>query len=133
MKKISFHVVLAGMFLYAVFASTSMFVAQGAILLGLLGWLCYCIAAGKWEWPSSPLGVPLLVFVFFSIVSSLLGLNVLRSLDSLRAYTFMLLIFLIPTMVPRRFLQPLMWCLVLLAGAGGSIYFAADHMLRGEV
>ncbi len=128
MEKTFQYIALTGIFIYAIFASTSITIVQGGIILALLGWTGKCVLSRRVLFPDSPLNIPVLLFVVLSFLVAFLGLNVLNSLDDLRAYTFILFLFLIPTMVPKHFLKPLVWCFIVFAGVGGSIYF----FLRGS-
>ena len=74
------YIGLTGLFIYAVFCSTSIAISQGGVILALLAWAGKCVRSGKILFPEAVLGVPILLYLLFTLLAALLGVNILHSL-----------------------------------------------------
>ena len=83
---------LVGIVLYAIFASTSIASSQAGIILAFLVWAGKCILFRRFLFPYSPLNSPIFFFVGLSTLAAFLGSKVLFSLDGLRAHSFIMLV-----------------------------------------
>ena len=120
----------AGLFLYAAFAPHSIAGAEIALAIVFAGWLGRAIATGRWRGPHTPVGVPLALFLAWTVLSSAFSYEPYISLRKLQSVLVFGALYLARATARRAWVVPLAGVL-LLSGAVGALWSVID-VARGR-
>lgn len=92
--------------LYAIFAPHSIFLAEAAVIVGLLAWAGKAVILrkkeGKWSWPRGNLAAPIIFFCAIGLVSLLTAYDRFQALKQIKSYWLFLFYFLVINNIPDR-------------------------------
>ena len=106
MIKVTEKTIALSLYLYAIFAPHSIFLAEAAVTIGLLAWGGKAIILrkreGKWSWTRGNLDAPILFFCAIGLVSLLTAYDRVQALKQLKSYWLFLFYFLVINNIPDR-------------------------------
>ncbi|HEV2765564.1 MAG TPA: O-antigen ligase family protein [Pyrinomonadaceae bacterium] len=112
------RVCLAGLILHAVFAPHSIAGAWISLSIVAAGWLVRALATRRTNLARSPLDLPLLIFVLWTLASALLSFEPRISLSKLPSVSTFLVFYLAQGTLKRRLVAPLAALMIVSAAAG---------------
>ena len=124
------HTATTGFFLYAAFAPHS--IAASEISLAIVGgsWLVRTLSSGKTGFRSTRFDLPIWLFFLWTVASSFLSEEPRISVAKIQSTCVIFLFYLTQAVVTRR-TAVLLVALMLLSGAGGTLYSVYD-LARGR-
>lgn len=124
------RVAIAGFALYAAFAPHSIAGAEIALAIAGVGWVLRTISSRKTGFRRTPLDLPIWLFIFWTIASSLLSEEPQISIAKLQSVCVFLLFYLTQAIVTRKNAVVLV-CIMIVSGLSATVYSLYD-LLRGR-
>ncbi len=119
-----------GMFLYSIFATTSIAISESALGLALVGWGMLCIHRRRLIVDVQPFHLPLASFLAIAAASSFAGALPTASLEKMLSFTFILPFLAMPSILNEKERSLLAWSFLLFSLLGGTLFLSARGILE---
>ena len=122
--------VLVGAFVYALAAPHSIAISWVGISLVVLGWFVRTVATRRLGIQRTPMDLPLLLFVAWTVLSSIFSIEPRDSLPKLINVSTFLMFYLMQSILTRRL--AIIFAAVMIASAAAGVVWGAGELILGR-